>query len=217
MNIDVLLSHLHMDHISGLMMAKEFLLNANCSIRTYCGNLNGKSAAEALNTFFSPPFFPITMDKVPAHFDHVGFKAGNPLVFDDGVVVSTTALPHPGGATGYRFDYQGRSLCYLSDLEHCSAWPSQNLVRFAQNSDLIIFDGMFCCDDYTGHEGWGHSTWRKGIELCQASDAKALAIFHLNPDYDDAQLLNIDKLMQQEMPKAFIAREQHFIHLPPIF
>lgn len=217
LNVDVLLSHLHMDHISGLMMAKELLLNQRCTIRTYCGNLKGESAEEALNTFFSPPFFPITMDRVPVHFEHIGFKAGTPLVFEDGISIRTIPLPHPGGATGYRFDHEGRSICYLSDLEHCSAWPPKNLTNFAQNADLIIFDGMFCCDDYRSHEGWGHSTWSKGIELCRASGAKALAIFHLNPYYDDAQMLKIEETMQREMPEAFIAREKHFIHLPPVF
>lgn len=215
LRIDLLLSHLHIDHIGGLMMCKHLLLNDKRTIRTYCGNLDGETAEAALNKLYSPPLFPITMDVLPASFEHVGFRSGETLTFEDGIAIRTVSLPHPGGATGYRFDYRGRSICYLSDLEHSGTWPNPALVDFSNNTDLIIFDGMFCHSDYRGHEGWGHSTWYKGIELCRAAGARALAIFHLNPCYDDKRIRKMEQDMQREMPEAFVARERHYVHLAP--
>ncbi|MEN3929667.1 MBL fold metallo-hydrolase [Microvirga sp. W0021] len=214
-NVDLLLSHLHSDHIGGLLLCKHLLTKEGRTFNTYCGNLNGETAEAALNQLYSPPIFPVKMDCIPTKFNHTGFHAGENLVFDDGITVKTVPLKHPGGATGYRFDHEGRSICYLSDLEHSDHWPDQELVTFCQNTDLIIFDGMFCKNDYSGHEGWGHSTWSKGIELCRAANAASLALFHLNPCYDDQRLHEIERTMQKEMPEAFIARERHHVYLEP--
>ena len=41
--IDLLLSHLHLDHISGLPFFKPALLGRARVIRTYCGNLEGEA------------------------------------------------------------------------------------------------------------------------------------------------------------------------------
>lgn len=215
LHIDLLLSHLHMDHINGLLLSRQLIFNAERTIHTYCGNQNGKSAADALDRQYSPPLYPITLDDVPVRFVHSGFKAGDSLRFEDNILVRTIPLKHPGGSTGYRFDHAGRAVCYLSDLEHTIPWPDPALVEFVRDADLIIFDGMFCDNDYTDCKGWGHSTWNKGIELCRAGEVKSMAIFHLNPCYDDGQLNIIEREMQREMPTAFIARERHSVDLEP--
>ncbi len=211
-NVDILLSHLHLDHIGGLLMCKHLLLDEKRTIRTFCGNLDGASAKAALDKLFSPPLFPITLDMVPANFEHRGFRAGEPLTFEDGIIIRTTPLDHPGGATGYRFDHDGRAICYLSDLEHSGVWPDPALVAFCEGADMVIFDGMFCMSDYCNHAGWGHSTWMKGVELCRAANVTSLAVFHHNPCYDDDRLEEMEHQLQQEMPTAFIARERHFVH-----
>ena len=48
--VDILFSHLHLDHISGLPFFKPALLSNDRVIRTFCGNLDGQSAEEALET-----------------------------------------------------------------------------------------------------------------------------------------------------------------------
>lgn len=215
LKVDLLFSHLHMDHINGLLMCKDLIFNSQRTIRTYCGNMDGETAASTLERQYSPPLFPITLDDVPVRFDHIGFNAGDPLHFDDGITIRTILLKHPGGSTGYRFDHAGRSVCYLSDLEHTTPWPDEGLVDFIRDADFIIFDGMFCDNDYRRCAGWGHSTWHKGVELCRAANVKAMAVFHLNPCYDDERLREIERELQREMLSAFIARERHGIDFQP--
>ncbi|MBE7220507.1 MAG: MBL fold metallo-hydrolase, partial [Caulobacteraceae bacterium] len=115
--IDLLLSHLHHDHVAGLPFFAP-ILKDRCDLRVFCGNQGGDSAKAAFDRMFAPPLFPVTLDALPGRIEHVGFRAGELLVFEDGVTVATCPLRHPGGATAYRFDHGGRRVCYVSDMEH---------------------------------------------------------------------------------------------------
>jgi phosphoribosyl 1,2-cyclic phosphodiesterase len=214
--VDILLSHLHLDHIGGLPFFKPALLSKDRVIRTYCGHLEGESAMASLERLFAPPLFPIRLGQLPARFEHHGFRAGETLTFDDGASVETHLLNHPGGATGFRFRHGGRSVCYISDIEHSDHWPDPALVKFVQDADLVIYDGMFSDNEYPGCRGWGHSTWEKGVELARDANVKALAIFHHYPGHDDAFLKAAEAQMQTVMPTAFVARERQTVSLPTI-
>lgn len=213
--VDILLSHLHLDHVGGLPFFKPAVLGDRL-IRTHCGNLGGASARAALDALFAPPLFPIRLDQLPARFEHEGFTAGETLRFSDGHEVATHCLNHPNGATGYRFDHRGRVFCYISDIEHSAPWPPPDLADFIGGADLIVFDGMFSEAEYPMCRGWGHSTWQKGVELCQATAVKSLAIFHLYPGHDDAYLRAVEADIQARMPTAFVAREGHAVTLAPV-
>jgi phosphoribosyl 1,2-cyclic phosphodiesterase len=213
--VDILFSHLHLDHIGGLPFFKPAILGDRV-IRTHCGNLGGASAKEALDRIYAPPLFPIRLEQLPARFEHAGFKAGETLRFRDGCCVDTHPLNHPDGATGYRFSHRGRVFCYVSDIEHSDPWPPPSLADFIREADLIIYDGMFSEAEYTRCRGWGHSTWQKGVELCEAAKVKSLAIFHLYPQHDDEYLRAVEAEMQVAMPTAFIAREGQAFALAPV-
>ena len=204
--VDLLLSHLHHDHIMGLPFFPP-MLAARQAITTYCGNLGGQSAAAALDKAFAPPLFPITLDQFPGQYEHVGFKAGETLVFDDGISVATCPLRHPGGATGYRFDHAGHSVCYISDIEHEDTGPDPRVVDFCRDADLVIYDAMFTTTELPRCRGWGHSTWEAGVDLCRAADARALAAFHHHKHHDDAAMAAIDADVARALPGSFAARE----------
>lgn len=212
--VDILLSHLHLDHVGGLPFFRPALL-PNRLIRIHCGNLRGDSAEEALLRLFSPPLFPISLGQLPGRFEHHGFSAGEPLVFPDGFEVRTLPLNHPGGATGYRFDFAGRAACYISDIEHSEPWPPPELCEFVADADLVIYDGMFSETEYLRCQGWGHSTWEKGVALARAANVGHLAVFHLHPQHDDASLRLLEAEIQTAMPGAFLAREGRSLVFPP--
>ncbi len=204
--VDVLLSHLHLDHVMGLPFFKPALL-PDREVGIYCGNLGGNTAEEALRRVFSPPIFPVTMDMFPARMEHIGFHAGETLTLSDGFRVRTCPLNHPQGATGYRFDHRGRSVTYLSDLEHLGAEPDPALVAFAAGSDLVIYDAMFSDSEYGRCIGWGHSTWTAGVALAKAAGVGRLALFHHDPRHDDATLAALEAEAAAAFPGTFAARE----------
>ena len=212
--VDLLLSHLHHDHIGGLAFFSPGLCD-QCAIRIYCGNLGGETAESALNAAFSPPLFPVTLGQLPPPIDFVGFRAGETLRFEDGIEVATCPLNHPGGATGYRFDYGGCRLCYVSDVEHSPAGPDPMLVAFCRDADLVIYDAMFNEAQFARFVGWGHSTWQAGVALCEAAGARALAAYHHHKHFDDATLAAIDAELGAALPGSFVAREGQLVALRP--
>jgi ribonuclease BN (tRNA processing enzyme) len=112
---------------------------------------------------------------------------------------------------GYRFEHGGRRVCLISDIEHSDPWPDPELARFVAGADLMVYDGMFTEDEYPICRGWGHSTWRKGVELARTAGVRALAIIHLDPAHSDAALRDMEADLQAEMPTAFIARERQCV------
>ena len=102
------------------------------------------------------------------------FRAGETLKPAPDVAVRTTALNHPDGATGYRVDYAGRSLCYLTDTEHVPGAPDRNILELIAGADLVIYDSMYTDAEYETYTGWGHSTWQ-GVRLCREAGASACA------------------------------------------
>jgi phosphoribosyl 1,2-cyclic phosphodiesterase len=213
-DIDLLFSHLHLDHVGGLPFFEPALKGGH-TIHTWCGNLGGATAKEPLERLYAPPLFPVGLSQFPSRFEHHGFRAGETLTFSDGVTVRTHALPHPQGATGYRFDHAGRAVCYISDIEHTDDWPPADLVAFVRGANLVIYDGMFSEAEYRSCHGWGHSTWQKGVALCQAAGA-GLAIFHLSPMADDAKVRAAEADLKAVMPEAFVARQGQSVDYPPV-
>ena len=204
--IDLLLSHLHHDHVSGLPFFSP-ILKEKGALRVFCGNQGGDSAKAALDHMFAPPLFPVTLDVLPGRIEHVGFRAGETLAFEDGITIATCPLRHPGGATGYRFDHGGRRVCYVSDMEHVDTGPDDDVVSFCRDADLVIYDAMFTEAELPRCRGWGHSTWNAGVMLCRAAGAGALAAFHHHKSHDDATLAAIEAELVEALPGSFVARE----------
>jgi phosphoribosyl 1,2-cyclic phosphodiesterase len=214
-SVDILLSHLHQDHLIGLPFFKP-LKDPSRHVRIHAGNLEGRTPEAALRKMFSPPLFPIEVDHQSKNISFAGFRAGETLTFEDGSIVRTVPLRHPGGATGYRFDVGGRSLAYISDFEHAGPVPDADLVEFVHDCDLVIYDAMYTVEDYPPCKGWGHSTIEAGLALCAAAGAKRLAAFHHNPCYDDVKLAHMEAALQKALPGSFCAREGQALHFAEV-
>lgn len=207
----VLLTHLHHDHIAGLPFFAP-LLDPRAEITIACGNRNGESARHDLDAVFGAPFFPVPFSSLPARVDHFGFTAGQTLRFGN-LSVETCPLNHPDGSTAYRFDHCGRSICYITDIEHVGETPDAAVVAFARGADLVIYDAMYTEAQIERCRGWGHSTWQAGAALCKAAGAKRLAAFHHHPLHDDLALAELESELQAAMPGSFYAREGQTIDL----
>lgn len=206
-DVDLFLSHTHYDHLMGFPFFRYAFEPSN-AMRIWSGHLLPDSDTEtALRTFMSPPFFPVSPDIFKARISFHDFRLGETIGLADGIRISTVALNHPDGATGYRVDFDGRSVCYLTDTEHVVGQPDRNVLGVIAGADILIYDSMFTDDEFPRYVGFGHSTWQEGVRLCKSAGVETLVLFHHMPDRDDKALDAIGAAAKKAFPGAIVARE----------
>jgi phosphoribosyl 1,2-cyclic phosphodiesterase len=124
---------------------------------------------------------------------HVGFRelAQGAFVVD-GINVKTMLLSHPGNCLGYRIDYKGRSICYITDNElFLPESPNHDpnygdsLASFIEGSDALITDCTYSDAEYVTKVGWGHSCISQVVALAHRANIRVLYLAHHDPDQDD--------------------------------
>jgi len=187
---DVLISHLHMDHIIGLSVFSPGL-DAERGLRIYTVSRDGnKSLASQVLDPFSPPYWPVPMqDAIFAEFieitEDAPFAAG-PLM------VTPFAASHPDKTTSFFITDGKKSLVYLLDSEVSIMGDADyaQLVDYCRSADLVIFDAAYSPEDYHRFKGWGHSTVLDGVRLRKDSNCKRMMFCHFAQKYSDEEILS---------------------------
>jgi phosphoribosyl 1,2-cyclic phosphodiesterase len=161
----------------------------------------------------SNPVFPVPIDIMRAEFEFVDFRSGESFNIAPDIRVSTIPLNHPGGATGYRIDYQGKSVCYVTDTEHTPGQPDQKILALIEGTDLFIYDCTYTDAEFPAKRGWGHSTWQEGMRLAQAAGVRRLAIFHHDPDHEDHFMEELEAHALAAWNGCVVARDNMRINL----
>ena len=97
--------------------------------------------------------------------------------------------------------------CVLTDHEHTEGGPDKALVDLTRGADLVIYDSTYTDEEYPNHVGWGHSTWREGVKLCEIAEAKKFVVFHHDPGHDDTFMDRIARDVTDARPGSVVARE----------
>ena len=127
------------------------------------------------------PLFPIPMGIFTATIDFIDFTAGQVLKPQPGIRLTTGPLNHPNDATGYRIEYGGKIVAYITDTEHRPDALDPNVLKLIDGADVMIYDASYTDAEYLDHRDWGHSTWEEGVRLANAAGVKTLVIFHHDP------------------------------------
>jgi phosphoribosyl 1,2-cyclic phosphodiesterase len=190
--IDVLLTHLHMDHIQGLGFFGP-LFQPEFEVHIWGPGSATSELRQRLTRYMSPPLFPVRLPELPCELHVHDLRQGRIEV--PGMIVRAALVCHPGPTVGYRLETPNASLAYLPDHEPVLAcerfakspeWCSG--FDLARDVDVLIHDAQYDEDEYRERIGWGHSTLRHAVEFAELVNAKKLIPFHYDPSHDDQML-----------------------------
>lgn len=203
----ILLSHTHWDHINGLPFFQPSF-HKGYHFDIMAGHLLPRERIfRVIGGQMTEPFFPVPIDKLSASFAYTDFTAGESFNLFPDIRVRTALLNHPDRATAYRLEYQGRSVCYVTDTEHTPGEPNEAILALIEGTDLFIYDCTYTDAEFPERVGWGHSTWQEGVRLARAAGVRRLAIFHHDPDHEDSFMERVEAQAAMMWPGAFVARD----------
>lgn len=196
--VDILLTHLHMDHIQGLGFFKP-LFSPDARVNIWGPPSTTMHLRERLGRYLSPPLFPVRLRELPCELILHNAPRGEFQVGE--FRITANFISHPGPTVGYRISENGRSIAYLPDhepvlgrerLDGPAGWISG--CGLARDADLLIHDAQYTEAEYDSHVGWGHSSIRDAIAFASIARAGKLVAFHHDPAREDAE---IDRIIQE--------------------
>ena len=199
--VDLLLSHLHMDHLQGLGFFAPLYV-PSMEVHLWGPASATASLRERLMRYLSPPLFPVHLRDLPCRL-HL-HEVPCPRFTVGPFAVQTATICHPGPTVGFRIETAEGSLAYLSDHEPALGvrpfpdepqWTSGHAL--ASGVDVLIHDGQYTRDEYPSHVGWGHSSTDHAVRFAEHVGARRLLLFHHDPSRSDAEL---DRLLDD--PRA---------------
>lgn len=185
----IFISHPHWDHINALPFFTPLYMQGNEFeiIGAHHGDL---SVHDLISAQMDGVYFPVTIKEFGARVFFRDMKEGDYDV--DGITVKSKMLSHPGTCLGYRIEYNGRALCYITDNEfylpdnpYYNPHYVDSLARFCDGADMLITDTTYTDAEYATKVGWGHSCVSQVAEFAHKANVKSLYLYHHDPDQDD--------------------------------
>ncbi len=138
-DIDIYFTHTHLDHISGLTFFSPLFGKGN-AVRLWAGHLEPPyTLKNVVSNLMKAPLYPVSLEVFQARVEFKEFKSGQQLACGE-IAMRTAPLHHPNGATGYRVEFGGKSICYITDTEHRGGGPDDTIVELCRGADVMIYE-----------------------------------------------------------------------------
>jgi phosphoribosyl 1,2-cyclic phosphodiesterase len=190
--IDLLLTHLHVDHLEGLGFFAP-IWSSDTLLHIWGPRSPVTSLKDRIATYFSPPLFPVHLSDVPAHVVFHDAPEGEWTI--GGARLRSAPILHPGPTVGYRIEVDDRTFAYVTDHEPALAsdltalpteWISGSSLAFG--ADLLMHDAQYAEEEYPQRIGWGHSSVAHVATFADRTKVERLLLHHHDPSHDDAFL-----------------------------
>ncbi len=197
----ILFSHLHHDHIQGLAFNSD-IFDLSCNIVLSSALYEATELRNKIHTFFSGSY--LSFLHLTGELKNLKFQNFFALVKNnkDNILIESCEMNHPGRSFGYSITHENKKFVYLSDNEF-EHWQLTKLCDFCENSDIILWDGMFTDKDLIDKKGWGHSSIEQGVEFFNKINCKKMLITHHAPGRTDYDLDKINSELPDGIELAY--------------
>ena len=167
--LDIFLSHVHLDHVVGLTFLLDTVHEKQMSRVTVHGEAEKLAAIE--QHLLDELIFPV---KLPCHYKPLT----GPVTLAGGGRLTHFPLKHRGGSVGYRLDWPGHSMAYVTDT---TASADAAYVESIRGVDLLVHECYFDDQQAALAETTGHSTTTRVAEVARRAAVGRLVLVHMNP------------------------------------
>ncbi|WP_010587229.1 MBL fold metallo-hydrolase [Schlesneria paludicola] len=191
--IDIFLTHAHLDHVQGLTYLLVPLARGQI---THCRvHASPDTIAAVKEHLFSEPLFPVlpAFEFLPLT-DQVAVANGQ-------AIITHQPLHHPGGSVGYRLQVGDKKIAYITDTT-----VSHSYVDFVRGVDLLIHECYFpdAMADWAGKTG--HSYTSQVASLASEARVTRMYLTHIDPQRSDDDPIGL-ATARAIFPETYLAED----------
>ena len=187
--LNILLTHLHLDHIQGLMFFAP-MFNPDAQIVIWGPASPEAPLQDRIARYISAPLTPVEVRELPCQ---VSFREAETTEWEIGSArIRAASVTHRGPTLGYRVTEGDGSFCFIPDHEPALGVSLDDLedewisgIELARDADVLLHDAQYTDDEYPSHLGWGHSSLTDALTFARRAGVGRLILGHHDPLHSD--------------------------------
>ncbi len=183
----MLFTHAHWDHLMGFPFFKPIYIEGT-SIALFGCPYAQSSIKNMISRIMVSPNFPVNFDDIKT--DVTYHELCETQFTLNSMDITPIALNHTNQGVGYKLCEAGKSFVFLTDNEldykHLGGLDYHDYVNFSLQVDLLIHDAEYEEADYEKTKTWGHSVYKRALQLAIDARVKKFGLFHHNQERSDA-------------------------------
>ncbi len=182
-----LISHMHWDHVQGLPFFPP-LDRPGAELDIYGPVQEGATLSQVFDGLVRPPYFPVHLGDLRGRIRYHDVRDEDMRIGSADVKVRP--VPHIGPTVGYRVEWDGASVAYVSDHQEPTDRSSvaREVLELCEGVDLLIHDAQYTQPEFKEKSHWGHCTIEYALAVASRARARRLVLFHHDPSHGDKEM-----------------------------